>query len=120
MNIAIIENNNFYRESLKTALNQIVDFKVSFDSDDLNSFFHHEGHKRARRFSFVYLRVLCGESIYLPNMKVIITKISAPITATNPIKLKIFCSTSQRLRFSSRLKKKFLNGYGVFSLVRLL
>jgi DNA-binding NarL/FixJ family response regulator len=39
MNIAIIENNNFYRESLKTALNQIVDFKVSFDSDDLNSFF---------------------------------------------------------------------------------
>jgi len=39
MNIAIVENNNFYRESLKTALNQIVDFDVVFDSDNLNSLF---------------------------------------------------------------------------------
>jgi DNA-binding NarL/FixJ family response regulator len=39
MNIAIIENNDFYRESLKTALNQIVDFKVVFETDHLNSFF---------------------------------------------------------------------------------
>jgi len=39
MNIAIIENNNFYRESLKTVLNQIDDFIVVFDTDNINSFF---------------------------------------------------------------------------------
>jgi DNA-binding NarL/FixJ family response regulator len=39
MNIVIIENNNFYRESLKVALNQIDDFNISFDTDNLNSFF---------------------------------------------------------------------------------
>jgi len=39
MNIAIIEKNNFYRESLKTALNQIIDFKVVFDADNIFSFY---------------------------------------------------------------------------------
>jgi len=38
MNIAIIENNNLYRDSLKTALNQIDDFKVVFDTDNINTF----------------------------------------------------------------------------------
>jgi len=39
MNIAIIENNNLYREGLKIALNQILDFKIVFDTDNLSSFF---------------------------------------------------------------------------------
>ena len=34
-NIAIIEHNSFYRESLKTALNQIDDFNVVFDVDNI-------------------------------------------------------------------------------------
>ncbi|MEI7452588.1 MAG: hypothetical protein WCK37_05325 [Candidatus Falkowbacteria bacterium] len=38
INIAIIENNNFYRESLKTALNQIDGFNVVFDIDNIASF----------------------------------------------------------------------------------
>lgn len=38
MDIAIIECSNFYRGSLKTALNQIDDVDVVFDSDNLNSF----------------------------------------------------------------------------------
>ena len=33
--IAIIEKNNFYRESLKTALNQIDGFEVVFDDDNI-------------------------------------------------------------------------------------
>jgi DNA-binding NarL/FixJ family response regulator len=43
MNIAIIANNLFYRESLKIALNQITDFNISFDSDNLNSLFQIAG-----------------------------------------------------------------------------
>jgi len=34
MNIVIIEQNKIFRESLKTALNQVNDFKVVFDADD--------------------------------------------------------------------------------------
>ncbi|MHC1738025.1 MAG: response regulator [Ignavibacteriaceae bacterium] len=34
MNIAIIENNKFYRESLRTVLNQIEDFIVVYDGDN--------------------------------------------------------------------------------------
>ncbi len=36
MNIVIIEQNKIFRESLKTVLNQIQDFKVIFDSDTIN------------------------------------------------------------------------------------
>ena len=36
MNIVIIEKNKIFRESLKTVLNQIQDFKVIFDSDTIN------------------------------------------------------------------------------------
>jgi len=35
MNIVIIEQNKIYRESLKTALDQIPDFKVVFDTDNI-------------------------------------------------------------------------------------
>ena len=34
MNIVIIEQNKTYRESLKTALSQVNDFKVVFDADN--------------------------------------------------------------------------------------
>lgn len=34
MNIAIIEKNKLYRESLRTVLNQVPDFNVVCDSDD--------------------------------------------------------------------------------------
>ncbi len=34
MNIVIIEQNKIFRESLKTALNQVNDFKVVFDADN--------------------------------------------------------------------------------------
>jgi len=34
MNIVIIEQNKVYRESLKTALSQVNDFKVVFDADN--------------------------------------------------------------------------------------
>jgi DNA-binding NarL/FixJ family response regulator len=34
-NIAIIEKNTFYRESLKIVLNQIDDFNVVFDTDNI-------------------------------------------------------------------------------------
>ena len=34
MNIVIIEENKIFRESLKTALNQIPDFEVVFDADN--------------------------------------------------------------------------------------
>lgn len=37
MNIAILEKNKLYRESLKTVLNQINDFKVIYEGDDLQS-----------------------------------------------------------------------------------
>ena len=36
MNIAIIEKNKAYRESLSTVLNQIHDFNVVFDSDSFS------------------------------------------------------------------------------------
>ena len=36
MNIVIIEQNKTFRESLKTVLNQIQDFVVVFDSENLN------------------------------------------------------------------------------------
>ena len=36
MNIVIIEQNKIFRESLKTVLNQIQDFKVIFDSDTIS------------------------------------------------------------------------------------
>jgi len=39
MNIAIIEKNKFYRESLKTVLDQIMDFTVVLDSDNMQSLF---------------------------------------------------------------------------------
>jgi len=39
VNIIIIEQNNIFRESLKTVLNQIPDFKVVFDGDNIKSFF---------------------------------------------------------------------------------
>ncbi len=38
MNIVIVELNKIFRESLKTALNQIPDFEVVFDSDN-NGYF---------------------------------------------------------------------------------
>ena len=47
MNVALTENIGFYRESLKTALNQIVGFNVGFDTYDLNSIF-----KIADRYDF--------------------------------------------------------------------
>lgn len=37
MNIAILEKNKLYRESLKTILNQINDFKVIYEGDDLQN-----------------------------------------------------------------------------------
>jgi DNA-binding NarL/FixJ family response regulator len=37
INIAIVENNSFYRESLKTALNQIDGFNVVLDVDKIAS-----------------------------------------------------------------------------------
>jgi DNA-binding NarL/FixJ family response regulator len=40
MNIAIIEKNNLYRESLRTVLNQIEDFTVVYESDNLQNVIH--------------------------------------------------------------------------------
>ncbi len=40
MNIAIIEKNELYRESLKTVLNQIDDFNVVCDCDNFDPLFH--------------------------------------------------------------------------------
>ena len=37
MNIVIIDQNIVYRESLRTALDQIPDFKVVFDMDNTGS-----------------------------------------------------------------------------------
>ena len=39
MNIAIVEKNSIYRESLQTALNQIADFKVVFVCSDCTEFY---------------------------------------------------------------------------------
>ena len=40
MNIAIIENNKLYRESLRTVLNQINDFNVVYEGYDLHEVTH--------------------------------------------------------------------------------
>ena len=37
INIVIIAQNNIFRESLKTVLNQISGFKIIFDTDNFNS-----------------------------------------------------------------------------------
>ena len=39
MNIAIVEKNSIYRESLQTALNQIVDFKVVLVCSECTEFY---------------------------------------------------------------------------------
>ena len=41
MNIAIVEKNNIYLESLKTVLNQIDDFNVVYDSNNLQGVAQH-------------------------------------------------------------------------------
>ena len=76
INIAIIENNNFYRESLKTALNQIDGFMVVFDTDDVLSVLDFI---EEYNFQIILLDLFCyhAESIkrilqLYPNTKILI------------------------------------------------
>jgi DNA-binding NarL/FixJ family response regulator len=76
MNIVIIENNNFYRESLKVALNQIDDFNISFDTDNLNSFFQivdsFDCHIILLDFTFYQSENIRKILQLLPNAKVLV------------------------------------------------
>lgn len=76
MNIAIIENNNLYRESLKTALNQIVDFKVVFDTDNINSFFQiiqsYDFQIILLDFNFYQNDIITKIQILFPDTKILI------------------------------------------------
>ena len=53
-------------------------------------------------------RTLLAMTGYL--MYAVITRMSAPMTATNPIALNIFCQSTHLSLFFIRLRKKSLNG----------
>ena len=76
INIAIIENNNIYRESLKTALNQIDGFMVVFNTDNISLVFDFI---EEYNFQIILLDLFCyqAESVkkilqLYPNTKILI------------------------------------------------